>query len=41
MPNERLHNFHSAPNNVKAVKSSMIRWAGQETRMVDMRNTLV
>jgi hypothetical protein len=36
--NEELHNLYASPNIIRAMKSRMMRWAGQVARMVALRN---
>jgi hypothetical protein len=36
--NEELHNLYALTNIITAIKSRMMRWAGQAARMGEMRN---
>jgi hypothetical protein len=33
MHNDEIHNLHSSPNNVRAIKSRRMKWAGHVARM--------
>jgi hypothetical protein len=36
--NEELHNLHSSPSIIRMIKSRMMRWAKDVTRMGEKRN---
>jgi hypothetical protein len=36
--NEEHHNFYASPNITRVIKSSSMRWAGNVTRMGEMRS---
>jgi hypothetical protein len=35
---EELHDFYCTPNNIQAIRSQRMRWAGHVARMEDNRN---
>jgi hypothetical protein len=35
--NEELHNLYASPNIIRVIKSRRMRWAGDVTRMAELR----